>query len=66
MSNPSVSGFDGEKAPSASTMKLTPTSIAIDRSGTVAYIANSGSKNISMYSINSTTGTLSLIGTLVP
>jgi 6-phosphogluconolactonase (cycloisomerase 2 family) len=34
------------------------TSIAVDPSGAFAYVANSGSNNVSMYSINATTGVL--------
>jgi 6-phosphogluconolactonase len=42
---------------------LSPSSIAIDKSGTLAYVTNSGSNNISIYKIDSATGALTLIGT---
>jgi DNA-binding beta-propeller fold protein YncE len=40
-----------------------PTSIAIHPSGNFAYVTNSGSNDVSMYSIG-TTGTLTLMGTI--
>ena len=43
---------------------LSPTSIAIHPSGKFAYVTNSGSNSVSMYSIDSATGTLTLIGTI--
>jgi len=43
---------------------LSPTSIAIDPSGKFAYVANAGSNNVSMYSIDAATGALTLIGTI--
>ena len=43
--------------------ELSPTSIAIHPSGKFAYVTNSGSNNVSMYSIGST-GTLTLIATI--
>jgi YVTN family beta-propeller protein len=39
-----------------------PTSVAIDPSGKFAYVTNSGSNDVSMYSINATTGALTSIG----
>ena len=39
-----------------------PTSIAIDPSGKFAYVTNSGSNDISMYTINATTGALTSLG----
>jgi DNA-binding beta-propeller fold protein YncE len=42
---------------------LAPSSIAIAPSGEFAYVTNSGSNDVSMYSIG-TTGTLTLIGTI--
>ena len=62
----SIIGADGIFTPAASLSGLagsSPTSIAIDPSGKFAYVANSGSKNISVYSINATNGTLTLIAT---
>jgi YVTN family beta-propeller protein len=43
---------------------LSPTSIGIHPSGKFAYVTNSGSNDVSMYSIDSATGTLTLIGTI--
>ena len=40
-----------------------PTSIAIHPSGKFAYVTNSGSNDVSMYSIDAATGALTLIGT---
>jgi 6-phosphogluconolactonase len=46
-----------------------PTSVAVDPSGRFAYVANGdlfrGTGNVSMYSINATTGALTSIGTIV-
>jgi len=39
-----------------------PISIAVDPTGTFAYVANSGSNDVSMYTINATTGALTSIG----
>jgi 6-phosphogluconolactonase len=39
-----------------------PTSIAIDPSGKFAYVTNSGSNDISIYTINATTGALTSLG----
>jgi 6-phosphogluconolactonase len=44
--------------------ELSPISIAIHPSGKFTYVTNSGSNNVSMYSIDSATGTLTLIGTI--
>jgi YVTN family beta-propeller protein len=44
--------------------ELSPTSIAIHPSGKFAYVTNSGSNSVSMYSIDSATGALTLIGTI--
>jgi len=58
---------DGVLVPTVSPSTPTgssPTSMAIDPSGKFAYVANSGSKSISIYSIDSATGTLTLIGTI--
>ena len=41
-----------------------PTSIAVDPSGKFAYVTNSGSNDVSMYSIDPATGELTLIGTI--
>ena len=46
----------------AATGGVSPHSIAVDPTGNFAYVANSGSNNISMYTINTTTGVLTLIG----
>lgn len=43
---------------------LSPTSIAIDASGKFAYVTNSGSDDVSMYSIDATTGALTSMGTI--
>jgi len=62
----SIIGADGIFTAAASPSGLagsSPTSIAIDPSGKFAYVANSGSKNISVYTIDGTTGTLTRIGT---
>ena len=40
-----------------------PVSVAVDPSGKFAYVTNSGSNDVSMYSIGST-GTLTLIATI--
>jgi YVTN family beta-propeller protein len=39
-----------------------PISMAVDPTGTFAYVANSGSGDVSMYSINTTTGALTSLG----
>ena len=39
-----------------------PNSVAVDPTGKFAYVANSGTNNVSMYTINGTTGALTLIG----
>lgn len=39
-----------------------PNSVAVDPTGKFAYVANSGTNNVSMYAINGTTGALTLIG----
>jgi len=44
---------------------VSPTSIAIDPSGRFAYVANSGSGSVSMYSVNGD-GTLTPLGTIGP
>jgi 6-phosphogluconolactonase (cycloisomerase 2 family) len=41
-----------------------PSSIVIDPSGKFAYVTNFDSDNVSMYSIDITTGSLTLIGTI--
>jgi YVTN family beta-propeller protein len=41
-----------------------PISIAVDPTGAFAYVANSGSNDVSMYTINATTGALTSIGTI--
>jgi 6-phosphogluconolactonase (cycloisomerase 2 family) len=41
-----------------------PTSIAIRPSGNFAYVTNSASNDISIYSIDGATGALTLIGTI--
>jgi len=41
-----------------------PTSIAIHPSGKLAYVTNSGSNNVSMYSVDVATEALTLIGTI--
>ena len=41
-----------------------PTSIAVHPSGKFAYVTNSGSNDVSMYSIDAATGALTLIGTI--
>ncbi len=45
------------------TAGLSPTSIALHPSGKFAYVTNSASNDVSMYSIGST-GTLTLIATI--
>jgi hypothetical protein len=45
---------------------LPPSSIAIDPSGKFAYVTNSDSNSVSMYSIDAATGNLMLIGLLDP
>ena len=50
---------------SASTLTFPQlTSIAVHPSGKFVYVTNSGSDNVSMYSIEATTGALALIGTI--
>jgi 6-phosphogluconolactonase len=44
--------------------ELFPTSIAITPSGKFAYVTNQNSHNVSIYSIDSATGALTLIGTI--
>ena len=39
-----------------------PNAMAVDPTGSFAYVANSGSNNVSMYSINTTTGILTSLG----
>jgi 6-phosphogluconolactonase len=39
-------------------------SVAIDPSGKFAYVANNGSNDLSMYTINAATGALTSIGTI--
>ena len=46
------------------TTGTSPSSIAIDPAGKFAYVANSGSNDVSMYRIDATTGALTLIGTI--
>ena len=46
----------------AATEGVCPHSIAVDPTGNFAYVANSCSNNLSMYTINTTTGVLTLIG----
>ncbi len=41
-----------------------PISIVVDPTGTFAYVVNSGSNDVSMYSINATTGILTSIGSI--
>jgi 6-phosphogluconolactonase len=41
-----------------------PTSVAVDPSGKFAYVTNSGSNNVSMFTINTTTGVLTSTGTI--
>ena len=41
-----------------------PSSVAVDPSGKFAYVANADSGNVSMYTIDATTGALTLIGTI--
>jgi YVTN family beta-propeller protein len=41
-----------------------PTSIVVDPTGKFAYVANFGSNNVSMYTINTTTGILTSIGSI--
>jgi YVTN family beta-propeller protein len=43
---------------------LSPTSIAIGASGKFAYVTNSGSDDVSMYTINATNGALTSTGTI--
>jgi DNA-binding beta-propeller fold protein YncE len=43
---------------------MSPTSIAVHPSGEFAYVTNSASNNVSMYSIDAATGALTLIGTI--
>jgi 6-phosphogluconolactonase len=40
-----------------------PTSIVVDKSGSFLYTANNGASSVSAFSINSSTGELSLLGT---
>ena len=51
--------FAGTTAPGS-----TPNSITIHPSGKFAYGTNSASNNVSMYSVDSSTGNPSLIGTI--
>ena len=39
-----------------------PVSVAVDPAGKFAYVANNGSNDVSMYTINATTGALTSIG----
>jgi DNA-binding beta-propeller fold protein YncE len=39
-----------------------PVSVAVDPAGKFAYVTNSGSNDVSMYAMNSITGSLTLIG----
>ena len=41
-----------------------PRAVAVDPTGKFAYVANAGSNNVSMYSIDATTGVLTSIGTI--
>jgi 6-phosphogluconolactonase (cycloisomerase 2 family) len=41
-----------------------PISMAVDPTGKFAYVANAGSNNVSMYSVNAATGALTSIGTI--
>jgi YVTN family beta-propeller protein len=41
-----------------------PTSVAVHPSGKFVYVTNFGSNTVSMYSIDATTGALTLIGTV--
>ena len=41
---------------------LGPDSVAVDPTGKLVYVANSGSNDVSMYTINATTGALTLMG----
>jgi 6-phosphogluconolactonase len=41
-----------------------PISVAVDPAGKFAYVTNSGSNDVSMYTINATTGALTSIGTI--
>jgi 6-phosphogluconolactonase len=41
-----------------------PVSAALDPSGRFVYVTNSGSNDVSMYTIDATTGSLTLIGTI--
>jgi DNA-binding beta-propeller fold protein YncE len=41
-----------------------PSSVVVDPTGRFAYVANAGSNNVSMYSIDGATGVLTLIGTI--
>jgi YVTN family beta-propeller protein len=42
-----------------------PIAMAVDPTGSFAYVANSGSNDVSMYSINTTTGILTPVGLIV-
>ena len=42
-----------------------PFSVSVDPSGKFAYVANSGSNDVSAYTINATTGALTPIGAVV-
>jgi YVTN family beta-propeller protein len=44
--------------------RVTPSSIAIDSAGTFAYVANVGSNNVTVYSIDATSGALAEIQTI--
>jgi len=41
---------------------VNPSSVAVDPTGKFAYVANSGTNNVSMYTINGTTGALTFTG----
>ena len=47
---------------SVTTGAVYPNSVAVDPTGKFAYVANSGTNNVSMYTINGTTGALTLTG----
>ena len=42
-----------------------PVSVTVDPSGKFAYVANYGSDNVSVYTINASTGALTAVGTPV-
>lgn len=58
------SGNSDTSAFTISTGAVGPISMAVDHTGKFAYVANSGSNNVSMYSINAATGVLTSIGTI--